>query len=477
MATVNLFFDTRATAENETVRRAGIIKIVVTHNRVKRLYTTGLKVTLDQWQHLPKKGEKLDNRIKDEIRLKLYADIYDTPNGFYRRAETITETLGVNFDFDAFKDAFDNWGKDKPSDDTNNVFAALKAKADTMRKADRVGNASNYELAAKSLGRYVESMDNPTRKDLGLPLRPRGVPSKATKRNEEVKPTVLQFRHLTPEFLTDYEKWMQHYGKTPQTTNPKKGNTKATAASLTTVGIYLRHLRAVVNDAIESGILAREAYPFGHNRYVIPAGQNIKKALSKADVTKILRYECQNDAEQRARDLWVFCYLSNGMNLADVCALRWSDLDPKANKLNFVRKKTARSKKGNQSKIVAKLFPESWVIIERQGNTDSVSKRNPASYVFPFFDASMSAERQKAVIHQVIKVTNKWMQRIGQTLGIEGDVNTYAARHSFATILLQSDAPLAFISQSLGYTNLKTTQSYLGSFDDEKTKGYLDALL
>jgi hypothetical protein len=191
MATVNLFFDTRATLEHETVRRAGIIKIVVTHNRVKRRYTTGLKVTLDQWQHLPKKGEKLDNRVKDEIRLKLNRDIDETPNGFYRRAETITETLGVNFDFDAFKDAFDNWGKDKPSDDTNNVFAALKAKADTMRKVDRVGNASNYELAAKSLGRYVESMDNPTRKDLGLPLRPRGVPSKATKRNEEVKPAVL----------------------------------------------------------------------------------------------------------------------------------------------------------------------------------------------------------------------------------------------------------------------------------------------
>jgi integrase len=463
MATVNLFFDTRATAEN-----AGIIKVVVTHNRVKRLYTTGLKVTLDQWQHLPKKGEKLDNRVKDEIRLKLYRDIYDTPNGFYRRAETIAATLGVNFDFDAFKDAFDNWGKDKPTNDTDNVFAALKAKADAMRKADRIGNASNYELAAKSLGRYVESMDNPTRKDLGLPLRP-----KATKKNEEVKPRVLQFRHLTPEFLADYEKWMQHYGKTPQATNPKKGNTKATGASLTTVGIYLRHLRAVVNDAIESGILPREAYPFGHNRYVIPAGQNIKKALSKEDVTKILRYECQNDAEQRARDLWVFSYLSNGMNLADVCALRWSDLDPKTNKLNFVRKKTARSKKGNQSKIVAKLFVESWAIIERQGNTD----KRPASYVFPFFDASMSAERQKAVIHQVIKVTNKWMKRIGQTLQIDGDVNTYAARHSFATILLQSDAPLAFISQSLGHTNLKTTQSYLGSFDDEKTKSYLDALL
>lgn len=463
MATVNLFFDTRATSANE-----GFIKIVITHNRVKRLYTTGIKTDAKQWEWLPKKGEKRDNRVKDETLLKLYADIYGLPNGFYRRAESIVEALGVNFNFDAFKDAFDNWGKDKPANDTDNVFAALKAKAEAMRKADRIGNASNYELAAKSLKRYVESMDNETRKELGLPPRP-----KAIKKNEEQPPTILRFRHITPNFLTDYEHWMLHYGKTPQTNNPKKGNVKATGASLTTVGIYLRHVRAVVNDAIENGILTREAYPFGGNRYVIPAGQNVKKALSKDDVTKILRYECQTDNEQRARDLWVFSYLSNGMNLADVCALRWSDLDPKTNKLTFVRKKTARSKKANQSKIVAKLFPESWAIIERQGNKDP----KPTSYVFPFLDTSMSAERQKAVIHQVVKLTNKWMQRIGKTLQIESDVNTYAARHSFATILLQSDAPLAFISQSLGHTNLKTTQSYLGSFEDEKTKGYLDALL
>jgi integrase len=469
-ATVTLFFDQR--------RGHNSIKFLITFERKQRLYATGYTTDPETWERLKREAgkDKPNGSIKDEKFIQLWAKFWNDPDKFDKEeplgklliARKIANQLGVNFDFDAFKDAFDNWGKDKPADDTDDVFAALKVKADAMRKADRIGNASNYDLAAKSLGRYVESMDNPTRKDLGLPLRP-----KAKKKNEEVKPTVLQFCHITPEFLTDYENWMQQYGKTPQTTNPKKGNTKATAASLTTVGIYLRHLRAVVNDAIESGILPREAYPFGHNRYVIPAGQNVKKALSKEDVAKILHYECQNDAEQRARDLWVFSYLSNGMNLADVCALRWSDLDPKANKLNFVRKKTARSKKGNQSKIVAKLFDESWAIIERQGNTD----KRPTAYVFPFFDASMDAKRQKAVIHQVIKTINKWMQRIGQTLGIDGDTNSYSARHSFATILLQSDAPLAFISQSLGHTNLNTTQSYLGRFDDEKTKSYLDALL
>ena len=68
------------------------------------------------------------------------------------------------------------------------------------------------------------------------------------------------------------------------------------------------------------------------------------------------------------------------------------------------------------------------------------------------------------------------MSRIAEELGIDADVNTYSARHSFATSLLKSNALLAFISKSLGHTNIKTTESYLGSFDDEEAKVFLNAL-
>jgi site-specific recombinase XerD len=75
-------------------------------------------------------------------------------------------------------------------------------------------------------------------------------------------------------------------------------------------------------------------------------------------------------------------------------------------------------------------------------------------------------KRQKTVINQVVKITNQYMKDIAAANEITGDVNTYSARHSFATILLQSEAPLAFTSQSLGHTSISTTESYLGSFDD-----------
>ena len=84
---------------------------------------------------------------------------------------------------------------------------------------------------------------------------------------------------------------------------------------------------------------------------------------------------------------------------------------------------------------------------------------------------------KKATIHQVIKTTNKWVSHIAENLGIEDEVNTYHVRHSFATILLRSDASIPFISQSLGHSNIATTEVYLGSFEDEQVQGYLKALI
>jgi site-specific recombinase XerD len=69
------------------------------------------------------------------------------------------------------------------------------------------------------------------------------------------------------------------------------------------------------------------------------------------------------------------------------------------------------------------------------------------------------------------------VNRIAEKLGIEGDVNTYHPRHSFATILLRSDVPIPFISQSLGHSNIVTTEVYLGSFEDEQVQGFFKALI
>lgn len=63
----------------------------------------------------------------------------------------------------------------------------------------------------------------------------------------------------------------------------------------------------------------------------------------------------------------------------------------------------------------------------------------------------------------LIKCINKKMNYIRF-----GKVTTYTARHSFATVLKCSGANIAYISESLGHSDLKTTEAYLASFEKEE---------
>ncbi len=70
----------------------------------------------------------------------------------------------------------------------------------------------------------------------------------------------LKLEDITKEFLQKFENWMV-------------GNDY----SITTVGIYVRTLRAIINLAKDSGMIKPELYPFGRRKYVIPTGKKCKE--------------------------------------------------------------------------------------------------------------------------------------------------------------------------------------------------------
>lgn len=461
-ATVTLFYDTRRNSA-----KGSFVRLSVYANRKQKLYSTGEKISTDDWRFLERTKGGLPGTVKDEGRRKLWQRFYGRftdasgkqQEGHLLRAQAVIDKLGSDFTFDTFAEALANYGKQQEASvELTDVIASLHAKAALMQKADRVGNAELFNLSAKSLRRFIDSFNDEERREfLNIPLSRRKI-------TEPKPPDTLRFEHLTPHFLITYEQWMQHHG------NVRK---PGAGASLTTIGIYLRHLRSVVNDAIEAGLLPRTSYPFGSNGYAIPAGSNPKKALPRNDIDKIKEYQpMPGTMEQRSHDLWLFTYYCNGINLTDICHLTWNQVDLKAGTVTFVRQKTSRSRKKNQTHIVAYLRPETVAIIERWASAE----RSPNSYVFPFLTSAMDPRRRKDIVKQITLITNRWMRKIAESLGIESDVTTYSARHSFATVLLKSKASLAFISKSLGHTNLKTTESYLGSFDDDEAKAFLNAL-
>jgi integrase len=102
-------------------------------------------------------------------------------------------------------------------------------------------------------------------------------------------------------------------------------------------------------------------------------------------------------------------------------------------------------------------------IIDKWGNPD----KQLDSYIFGFLKGDETAMQISMRIRDVISCCNKYLRKIGKAIGIAG-LSTYTARHSYATVLKRSGTNIAYISESLGHNDLKTTENYLASFEKEE---------
>ena len=179
------------------------------------------------------------------------------------------------------------------------------------------------------------------------------------------------------------------------------------------------------------------------------------------DIKKIFEYKPQeNSPEHFHRDMWIFSYLCNGINVKDLCLLKYKDINRE--QIQFRRAKTINTNKSAKP-IDAVITEEVKQIISIWGTKPI----DPNRYVFPFLENGLTAIQIQGKVKQATKQINKYIKRVAKNIGIDANISTYTARHSFATVLKRSGAPVSFISESLGHTDIKTTQSYLASFENE----------
>jgi len=152
----------------------------------------------------------------------------------------------------------------------------------------------------------------------------------------------------------------------------------------TTVGMYMRAIKAIINDSITAGALKLSQYPFGRGKYEIPEGVGRKKALNLEQIAQIVKYSDGSEATEKYRDLWFFSYLCNGINIADLIMLKYKNIEE--GEIFFIRKKTIRRSK-SRKEIRASITPEMESIIKKWGNPKS-----PDNYIFPFLKGDEDAE-------------------------------------------------------------------------------------
>ncbi|MEE4285869.1 MAG: phage integrase SAM-like domain-containing protein [Mariniphaga sp.] len=233
-----------------------------------------------------------------------------------------------------------------------------------------------------------------------------------------------------------------------------------TGRNYTTIGMRCRAIRSIMNDALTLGIIKEKQYPFGRGKYEIPTGRGRKLALTLQQIKTLVTYSDGSEATEHYRDLWFFSYLCNGINFADLVTLKYANIQN--DEIYFTRAKTINTSRVKRE-ICAVITPEMRTIMDKWGNID----RSPDSYIFGFLNGDETPLQITKRVRDVISNCNRHLRKIGKAIGIAG-LSTYTARHSYATVLKRSGANIAYISESLGHKDLKTTENYLASFEKEE---------
>ena len=362
-------------------------------------------ISKDDWERLY--NPKLKDRELQSLKERLSA--------IETKVKKIVEKLKP-FSFVAFEEVY--LSKSASGEKSVNLKYWFDKYIAALKKNGQVGTASSYQTTINSILEFKKN---------------------------------LSLYDVTPAFLQDYENHLTDDGK-----------------SNSTVGIYMRQLRAIINQAISDRVLSADMYPF--KKYQIPAGRNIKKALSFDDLNKLLKHSPKEEAQKKALDFWTLSYLCNGMNIADIIHLKPQNIS--GDYLHFIREKTKRTKKKDLRPIKVGLNEMAKTIIKRRKNTDDA---NP--YLFPVLEANLSPTTAKQRCQRFVKWINKHMELVRQELEIEQPLGTYAARHSFSTVLKRKGAPTSFIKESLGHSSELTTENYLDSFTDDVKLDYANLLI
>jgi integrase/recombinase XerD len=387
------------------------------YTKKKKLYATDFSYTESDFNCIypvdnkPKPRWKEDRENIDAI-ISLACEV----------ANTIIQKFGT-FTFELFENEWHHETVIKPNQNITSYYQSIIA---DLKSQDRIGTASNYECSLNSITAY------------------HAISSKEP----------LNFHHITKEWLKGYDKHM--------ITDSGK--------SKTTVGIYLRPLRAVFNKAISDKFISADLYPFLKSEYTMPASENTKKALTPIQLKLLFDSTPTNPFQLKAKAFWFFSYFCNGMNIKDILFLQNKKI--KDNSFTFERAKTINtSHKTTTITVFLNDFTKS--VITDYGNPD----KSPDAYVFPIINKDLSAELQHNQTKNFVKFVNQHFKLFAKSLDIKEEVSTYFARHTFATNAIKKGMSIEFAGEALGHSDIKTTMNYFAGFDDEVKSEFAKKLM
>lgn len=200
---------------------------------------------------------------------------------------------------------------------------------------------------------------------------------------------------------------------------------------LTTVGIRMAHVKALVNSAIADGVVRYDVHPFSHYQICRSEIRDLCLDVSELRSLRDARFEGVSRRRfELARDMFMLSFYCGGMNLIDMLSADWS-----ADLLTFTRHKTARSRRDGK-KISLTVCQEAQEIVKRYCQDDGVLD---VGYKFSDYG-------------QLRSFITKSLNRIGEDLGFEKRLMFYSARKTFCQIGYELGIPLYVLEYVIGHT-------------------------
>lgn len=364
-------------------------------DRKIKVITLGMKAQKDEWDGKNTKFKKSHKNYiqRNRVLLKLQQKALKIIDEFSMNEEDYT--------LDMFEAKFR--GKEVSK---LNVSEFWLDKIYDLEKAGRIGNAKAYKDTYRSFFKFTKNYK-------------------------------IGFRQIDETLLSKYETYLRSTG------NNDGG-----------IGVKMRELRALFNDAIKKGVTKQEYYPFRNYKISKLKSSESKQALLKEEMKSFKELDIRkHPLLTNAYHYFLFSYYARGMNFHDMMLLKWDNII--GDRIQYSRAKTKKKFSISISEPM-------------QGILNYYRASNPStSYIFPILLSNDLTPKQIANRkHKVLSRYNSRLKDIAVIQGINKTLTSYVARHSFATNLKFLDVSTDKISQLMGHSNIEVTKAYLREFGD-----------
>lgn len=217
------------------------------------------------------------------------------------------------------------------------------------------------------------------------------------------------------------------------------------------ISTYMRMLRAVYWRAVDVGLAPYRPRLF--KGVYTGTRVTVKRALDEGVFRQLeALHDCSDPEVEQARRLFLLLFMLRGIPFVDLAYLRKCDLQ--GDVLMYRRRKTG-------SWLTVRVEPCAMRLVEELKTADDSSP-----YLFPILHGTGAA-----AYHQyqcALRRFNALLKRLGAAAGVGCVLSSYCARHSWATIANYRNYQPELISNAMGHSSVKVTETYFRRHTDER---------